>query len=242
MASGPSDLVRVGLLKCGSIRSDLVPEHGDYPELFADLFIDAGITVVTYDAEHGELPDSVHECDSWLVSGSVSSAYEPLEWIDRAREFVAAAVAADLPLVAICFGHQLLAQALGGDVSLSERGWGVGLHHYDVVAELPRWPEDLDTPTSLSLLASHQDQVTRLPEAATVLASSHHCPVAAFSVGDRVVAVQAHPEFTPELTARLIEARRDVIGEERSDAALAGLSAAADREVTAAWLAGVLVV
>ncbi len=241
MADGPADLVRIGLLKCGSIRRDLVRDHGDYPELFADLFGDAGVTLVTYDAEHGELPDSVHECDSWLISGSVSSVYEPLEWIDRARGFVAASVAADVPVVGVCFGHQLLAQALGGEVAASERGWGVGVHRYDIVADLPRWPAHLDVATDLSLLASHQDQVTRLPEGATVLASSHHCPVAAFSLGDRAVAVQAHPEFTPELTARLIEARRDVIGPERSDLALAGLEAELDRDATAAWMLAVLV-
>ena len=232
--------LRVGLLKCGSIRRDLVGDFGDYPELFAELMSDHDIELVTFDVEHDEFPDSPTECDGWLVSGSASSVYEPLPWIGRTRDLLAEIVTAGVPLVAVCFGHQLLAQALGGEVQKSERGWGVGVHHYDVIAPLTGWPDDAPQPTQISLIASHQDQVVRVPASVTILAASHHCPVAAFSFGRRVLAIQAHPEFGPALARGLIQGRRDVIGSERAEAALATLDQPIDQSAIAHWFAAIL--
>ena len=236
--------VRVGLLQCGHVRADVATDHGDYPELFAALLADAPVELVTYVAADGHLPDDPRACDGWLITGSASSVYEPLPWIDEAGRFLARVVEAEVPLVAVCFGHQLLAQALGGRVERSDQGWGVGVHRYDVVAPLPGWPEPTP-PQELTIFASHQDQVTVLPDGATVLAASEHCPVAAYSLGPRVVAVQAHPEFTPALSRDLIEARHDVIGPDRADAALAALDdpdtiARLDHRVVARWFSHVL--
>lgn len=230
---------RIGLLKCGTIRPDLVADHGDYPELFGALLERHPVTVVTYDAEHGELPQSPTECDGWLVSGSANSAYDDEPWIDAAGAFLTEIVTAEVPLVAVCFGHQLLARSLGGDVSRSERGWGVGVHRYEVEGDLVGWPAK-DRPPALSLLAMHQDQVTRLPEGAALVASSPHCPIAAYSLGERVLAVQAHPEFTPALTRELIEGRVQRIGAERAEAALAGLDQPTDGDAVADWFAAIL--
>lgn len=237
MAAGRA---RVGLVKCGGVRPDLVADHGDYPELFARLFASEPLDLVTYHADHGEVPTSPADCDAWLISGSTASVYEPLDWIDRTRTFVATVVEAGTPLVGICFGHQLLAEALGGEVARSARGWGVGVHTYDVVAPLPRWPADVPPPARLSLLASHQDQVIQLPPGTTLLATSDHCPVAAFSANDRTVAVQAHPEFTPRLTAALVEGRRSIIGEDRADDALDTIDHPLDAPAVARWLGAVL--
>lgn len=233
-------MTRIGLLKCGSIRADLSPEHGDYPELFGDLLRSHGIEITTYDVEHGTFPASAEERDGWLVSGSASSVYEPLDWIDRTRDLLGEIVASERPLVAVCFGHQLLAQALGGEVTRSERGWGVGVQRYEVVSPLPNLPADVEAPHELSLIASHQDQVTRAPESVTVLATSQHCPVAAYSYGDRVIAVQAHPEFTPALSRDLIEARHDVIGARRADHGLASLDQPTDEDLVSTWFAATL--
>lgn len=231
---------RIGLLKCGTIRTDLVPVHGDYPELFGAFMAAHPVEIVTFDAEHGRVPDDPGECDGWIVSGSADSVYDGLPWMEETSRFLRTIVDAAVPLVGVCFGHQLLAQALGGEVTRSERGWGVGVHHYDVIEPLPSWPEGSAQPTSLSLIASHQDQVTRVPEMATVLASSHHCPVAAYSVGERVLAVQAHPEFTPDLSRDLVSARRDVIGPERADAAILSLDQSIDNDLVANWFAAIL--
>ncbi len=242
--SAPSETVRVGLIQCGHVRADVANDHGDYPELFASLLSDSPIDLVTYVAEDGQLPSSPQECEAWLVSGSASSVYEPLEWIGATGNFLRQVVEADRPMVAVCFGHQLLAQALGGKVEHSDRGWGVGIQTYDVVDQPPSWPTP-DVPATLRLLASHQDQVTELPSGARLLARSQHCPVAAYSIGERVVAVQPHPEFTPALTSDLVTVRREIIGSELTDRTLSRLAdptetSALDRSVVSAWFSRVL--
>lgn len=236
--------VRVGLVQCGHVRADVATDHGDYPELFGALLADGPVELVTYVADEGHLPDDPRACDGWLISGSASSVYDGHDWIHRTGRFLTQVVDAEVPMVAVCFGHQLLAQALGGRVERSDRGWGVGIQRYDVVAAIPRWPEPAP-PTRLTLLASHQDQVTVLPDGATVLAASEHCPVAAYALGPRVVAVQAHPEFTPALSRDLILARRDLIGTGRAEAALDALDdsdavAALDHRAVARWFRAVL--
>lgn len=240
MAGSPSESLRIGLLKCGHIRDEIAAEHGDYPELFGALMGSHGVDLVTYDVVHGPVPGSVAACDGWLVSGSSVSAYDDLPWIEAVSEFLRSVAEREVPLVAICFGHQLLAQAMGGRVEKSDRGWGIGIHDYKIIADLPYWPADAPAAHSLSLVASHQDQVTVVPDGAAVLAGTQHCPVAAFSLGSRALAIQPHPEFDAELSRALTLARRDQFGHELVDEALASLHQPTDRDLVASWMTSFL--
>jgi len=233
---------RIGLLQCGHVNDLLVADHGDYPELFAALLgprLGPDIELVAFDVDHGEMPDSPTECDAWLVSGSASSTYEPLAWIDDAASFVTRIVDQDLPLVAVCFGHQLLAQAFGGNVRRCDDGWAIGVHHYDLVPDLPRWPTDIAQPTRAAIVASHQDQVTTLPDGAVLLASTDHCPIAAFSLGPNALAIQPHPEFSRALSGQLTGARRHIFPDLVDDA-LTSLDAPTDRQIVGDWMADFL--
>ena len=221
--------LRVGILQCGYVHPDLVSEFGDYPDLFASLLAPFDLELVTYDVQRDPLPSGPTECDAWIVSGSADSAYDDLAWIAPVEQFVRDLVVADVPLVAICFGHQLLAQALGGRVAKSNDGWGVGVHEYQ-----------LTDAGSVRLIASHQDQVVELPDGAVVVATTAHCPFAAYTFGPRVLAIQPHPEFGAGLSRRLIEARRERIGSTVCDQALDSLNQPLDQAVVAQWIFGVL--
>lgn len=231
--------LRIGLLQCGSIRPDLATRHGDYPQLFADLFADQPVEIVPFDVVNGPPPDSVTECDGWLVSGSSSSVYDDEPWIAPAEAFLRDAVDAAVPTIGICFGHQLLAQALGGTVERSAKGWGAGAQTYRFDAPLPDWPESLDQPGTVNLIACHQDQVTVLPEGAEAIASNDHCAVAAFRVGTTVLAIQPHPEFTAPLSRELTDVRTSLLGEDLTRAAIDSLSAPLDEAPVAAWMTNV---
>jgi GMP synthase-like glutamine amidotransferase len=226
--------IHVALLQCGHIHPDLVPEHGDYPEVFADLLGPHGLEITTVDVSEQPIP-APGSFDGWLVSGSASSAYDPLPWIAELEAHLRALVAASEPLVAVCFGHQVLAQALGSRVEKADDGWGVGAHRYELVGPPRPW---MDPPAdSVRLIASHQDQVVELPADAELLARTEHCPIAAYAVGDAAIAIQPHPEFTAAVSRGLVERRRGAIGEDRSDEALASLDGPLDRELVGRWMA-----
>jgi GMP synthase-like glutamine amidotransferase len=231
--------LRIGLVQCGHVHLDLVPDHGDYPELFGDLLGPYGIELTTFDVDHGQFPGELDELDGWVISGSADSAYDDLPWIHQTEDLLRELVEREAPMVAVCFGHQLLAQAMGGTVAKSPDGWGAGVHAYELVGEPLPW---MDPPAhgTLRLIASHQDQVTELPEGAVLLARTDHCPVAAYTLGSSAFAIQPHPEFTAAVSQGLVERRRDRIGAEASDAALASLDQSLDRDILAAWMAGFL--
>jgi GMP synthase-like glutamine amidotransferase len=231
--------LRIGLVQCGHVHPDLVTAYGDYPELFADLLGLEGIALTTFDVDHGQFPADLDAFDGWVISGSANSAYEDLPWIHQTEDLLRELVADEAPMVAVCFGHQLLAQALGGRVAKSDDGWGAGAHTYELVGEPAPWMVPAaDGP--LRIVASHQDQVVELPDGAVVLARTDHCPIAAYTLGRSVLAIQPHPEFTAEVSRGLIERRRDRIGAATSDAALASLDQPLDRGLVAAWMAAFL--
>ncbi|MBM3675441.1 MAG: hypothetical protein FJW88_10925 [Actinobacteria bacterium] len=225
---------RVGLLMVGHVAPSAVPIGGDYPELFAALLDGLGIELVRYDLDRGVLPASVDECDGWLCSPSRCSTYDGHRWICDAEELLRELVRRERPYVGICFGHQLLAQALGTPVRRAADGWLVGVHDYEIVAPQPWMDPARDR---VALLASHEDQVAALPDGAQLLATTPGCPVSGLLVGERAWTLQPHPEFTAPLAEHLYAMRRETIGDARTDAALASLARPLDRLEVGRWIA-----
>lgn len=211
MEAGPA--ITLGILQVDSVREEFQPRHGDYPAMFRALFMAAASGAVAfrdYDVRDGEFPEHVDEVDVWLITGSRDSVYDDLPWIRLLEDFVRAVHAARHPLVGICFGHQLVAQALGGETRAADRGWGVGVHESRIVSSRPWLPGGAE---AFALLCSHKDQVTRLPDGAELLATSDFCPVGAFTVGHHLLCFQGHPEFTVPYARDLLEFRRELLGE-----------------------------
>ena len=226
--------VTVGLLMCGHVHPDALDLGGDSPELFTSLLGPLGIEVVPYAAEDGQLPQSIDECDGWITSPSRNSVLDDLPWIHRLGDFVMEAVVRERPFVGICFGHQVLATLFGGTVERAAVGWGVGVKEYEVTERRPWMVPARDR---VSLVASHEDQVTRLPDDATLLMRSDYCPIAAFELGPRCVTLQPHIEFSTQISSRLIDLRHDLIGAEVAAAARATLGRTPDRALVAGWFA-----
>lgn len=209
--------MRIGILETGRSREALIAAHGSYVDMFRRLFapLAPDMTFEVFTVLDDQFPASVNDCDGWLVTGSRHGVYEGLPWMIRLQAFLREAVAAEKPVVGICFGHQILAQALGGRVAKSEKGWGIAVHSYPVLEPRP-WMVNDDgeqaAPAAFSLNAMHQDQVLDLPPTARVVAGSDFCPYAALRYpaadGSRDVALsfQAHPEFTPGYERDLIAA------------------------------------
>ena len=163
-----------------------------------------------YDVTAGELPSRPAECSAYVISGSSAGVNDDLAWIPPFLDFLRA-VRGQAKLVGICFGHQAMAKAFGGEVERSPKGWGIGMHRYEIVEPPPGMTE----PSAIVIPAFHQDQVVTLPPGARVLAASDFTPFASIGYDDDTVSVQGHPEFSPAFSAALINAGRDVYGPPR---------------------------
>jgi GMP synthase-like glutamine amidotransferase len=220
--------MKLAILETGFPPADLVSSFGDYPTMFAQL-LGPGFEVETFDVQAGELPADPAAHGAYLVTGSPAGVYDPLPWIAPLMQFIRAAK--DRPMVGVCFGHQVMAQALGGEVIKSPKGWGAGLHSYDVVHPQP-WTNG---ERKVAIPASHQDQVVVQPPATEVVAKSDFTPFAALAWTDRpAISFQFHPEFSVAYAKALIEKRYDRVN--APDAALASLDAPNDNDRVGAWI------
>lgn len=227
---------RIGLLACDHVDARFRDVTEDYDALFAALLPD--VELVPYDVIDGQVPEDPRECDGWLATGSRHSVYEELAWIDEAAQFVRAVHGEAVPFVGVCFGHQLLAHALGGTVQRHAGGWGAGIQRLDIVRTEP-WMEPATDACHLHFM--HQDQVVVAPEGAVVLGRADHCEVAMFRVDDTMLGVQAHPEFTVAYAEALLTDRSERIGGDQAVAALASLTTPTDEAIVARWVARFLV-
>ncbi len=187
--------MRIGILQCGQSPAQLKRDLGDYPDMFVRLLDGRGFDFTTWHVEEMAFPDGIHEADGWLLTGSRHGAYEDHAFIPPLEDFIRRVHDAGVPMVGICFGHQIIAQALGGKVVKHPGGWAVGAQDYDFGGQ------------PVTLNAWHQDQVVALPPGAQVAGRNAFCENAALIYGDRAFTVQAHPEFGDAFIQGLMDTR-----------------------------------
>ena len=231
--------MKIGILEAGLLRERMAARFDPYPVMFADFLglAHRDFEFETVSSVRGESAASVHDCDGWLITGSRHGVYDRLEWMAPLQEFIRDIAASGVPLIGVCFGHQIIAQALGGEVTKSEKGWGVGLHVYQV-DQMHSWMQG--GPRQAAMYAFHQDQVVACPDSAQVFLSSEFCPYAGLSYGDSIISVQAHPEFAEAYEVALLEAYGgSVVPEDVTAQALASMRSdnKADTEMMANWFA-----
>jgi len=219
--------MKVAILETGRPPGTLAEQFGTYPDMFARL-LGAGFEIEIFDVQAGALPEADMHA-AYLITGSPAGVYDPLPWIDPLQRFIRSA--GDSKMVGICFGHQVMAEALGGHVEKSDKGWGAGLHRYSIVRSEP-W---IDSAGTIAAPASHQDQVVVQPPNTDVVAASDFTPLAALAWRDRpAVSFQFHPEFSPAFAKALIAQRFDIVSD--PDAAIASLDAPNDSARVGQWI------
>lgn len=194
-----SQALHIGLLLCHTFEPILKQVGGqDYSDIFRQQFlaIDRHICFTNFNAYAGELPESPDQCDVWLVNGSPSGVYEDIEWIHQLRGFIEQLHVAKKPTFGICFGHQLMAQVLGGQVEKSQQGWGLGMSRNQVVNHADYMQPKAQT---VDVMVFHQDQVVKLPEGAQVQVSSEFCPNYMVQYNRHMLSIQGHPEFNTQI-------------------------------------------
>ncbi|MDI9818033.1 MULTISPECIES: GMP synthase [unclassified Legionella] len=231
--------MNIGILLCDHLGEQFSTEHGQYPDMFASLLhqADPGLTFSVYHALENKLPNHIDAAEAYLITGSRHGVNEGFPWISNLEAFILELHMAQKKMLGICFGHQLIAKALGGKVVMAAKGWGVGMSINKITGKKP-WmtPEQEE----LNLLVSHREQVVELPLGAEVLASSDFCPFYMMQIGNHFLTIQGHPEFSKAYSQALIEDRRNILGKEVSEQGLMSLELKADDGLFAKWMVNFL--
>ena len=225
--------IKIGILETGFSGREFA-NYGTHGSWFVRMLsnISDSFSYHVYQSYQNEVPPAADTCDAYIISGSASSVLDPDPWIKTLSGFLVDAIP-EQPVVGVCFGHQLLHQIYGGKVEKSDKGWGIGVHVYDVT-ECMNWM----TPPieKVGLLVSHMDQVVETATDTTILARSDFCPNAITMIGSNILTLQPHPEHTKEFAYDLYNSRRERIGHRHVDGAVKSLQQPTSEEQVAAWI------
>ncbi len=229
--------MKITIVEVGRVPSAYEARFETYPQMFMAMFAESGQpfsfeTVHVLDGEALPAPDSL---EGIVITGSPAGVYEDHVWLEPLRGFIRAAYAAETPMVGICFGHQIIADALGGVVQKSEKGWGLGRHSYNIVGQ----PEFLaGAPDILNLVCSHQDQVIVAPVDAEVILASEFAPNAGLAYrSGKAISFQPHPEFSDDYVKALVEFRRGIISAAEYETAMASFAERSDSALVRGYIA-----
>ena len=234
--------IKIGLLRADDVAPELANIYGEYPQMVEQLVLAANQTrgtqaetleFISYAVNREQYPADINEVDAYIITGSKSSVYDPEHWIKTLHSFVETLHNSQKKTVGICFGHQIIASALGGKTEKAAVGWGLGVKQtmLNSAAKEAGLAE-----ASINLLYSHQDQVSVPAPGSTLLASTDICPVAMTSIGEHILTFQGHPEFSHSYAQALYNLREKNYPPEVYKNAMASLQEQEHGALVASWI------
>lgn len=230
---------RIAILLTSTDTSDFAKRHPDDGQKFTTLLQplrpDWVFDVVS--VKDGIFPEAADSYDGYVITGSPASVNGPEAWVTELMSLIREIEARRIPMFGACFGHQAIAVALGGSVTKSDKGWGLGTAptHFDRKAP---WMEPFRD--HLVLFAAHQEQVEELPDGAEILGGDEFCPVGAYRIGDHVFATEYHPEMTHRFIDELLDELVGKLDSGTLDKAKTTLETPAEGPFFAQWIVNFL--
>ncbi|MEG3640287.1 glutamine amidotransferase-related protein [Magnetococcus sp. PR-3] len=220
----------IAYLRAGYVPKPLQPAFGEYFGMFEQLFAQYApqLQLHCFDVQQGHYPQDMDAFAGFLICGSPSSVYDTEPWIEPLQAYIVRLHQQQRKLVGICFGHQIIARALGGDVAKAPQGWGLGIQTTKLRPGHPL--------AQAKLHYSHQDQVLTPPTAAQTIAQSAHCPHAMLRIGEHILTMQGHPEFSGAYCAALIRSRQERLPAKQVEEALQSLQQNNHNDALAGWI------
>jgi GMP synthase-like glutamine amidotransferase len=217
---------RFAVLKAGTANPVARKRLGDCDEMFINLLSEPGETWDVYDVEHGVFPEDISRHDGFVITGSRYSVYDDKPWIRDLLELVREIHSREIRLVGVCFGHQAVARALGGEVGLNPKGWDIGLKELTLTEAARGLPPLQKMPSPVRVLVTHMDVVTRMPDEAVRLAYSERTEFEMFKLGRSVLSLQGHPEYDQGVIEEIIDllSRHSILPADRAEEGRASLS------------------
>lgn len=218
--------MKIGILQTGHAPEKIQETMGDYDAMFHRLLGEDTFEFTTYNVVDMQFPTDVDAADGWLITGSKHGAYEDHAFIPPLEALIRAIHARRAPMIGVCFGHQIIAQALGGKVEKFAGGWSVGRTEYQLDGR------------PVALNAWHQDQVVQVPPSAEIVGHSDFCAAAALLYDDTIWTIQPHPEFGAPVIEGLATTRGPgIVPQDQLDAAKAQLSQPTDYAALGTFMA-----
>ncbi|KAI8854732.1 class I glutamine amidotransferase-like protein [Chytridium lagenaria] len=208
-------MVRIAILKCDVFAPTIHDVAGDYGELFSNLFAKASgflspspnVKTTVFEVIDGHFPQSTDQFDAILITGSKFGVNDGLPWVQALVDYVKSLEEGQVKIIGVCFGHQVVAKAFGGQVESNPKGWEVGWTPMSVTMEGKQFFQaESDT---LRFLSMHKDHVSKVPVGFETLLSTEICPVQSIRKGNFVLTIQGHPEFSPALVGEIIRLRKE---------------------------------
>jgi len=224
--------MKIGLLNA------YAPGAADFQQAYWPMFqrffsehVSSDFLLHEYNVTQRYWPNSLNECDGWIIGASQHSVHDKNSWITKLMEFACACYFNQKPLIGIGFGHQVIAHALGGEVNKSRKGWLAGLHDFKVRQQRPWMTPEL---TNCSLYFSHKYQVDMLPDKATLLAGNSFCLHQMYTIEDHIFALQGHPEYDLSFMQAWLDHSK--LTKEQHEQAVASLDQPINSEIVGGWM------